>query len=111
MTTMEKALSRPTTITRPSLAERGAAFWKLVAADWRRNKYVYIILLPVVLYYLIFHYGPMYGALIAFQDFNPAKGLLASKWVGLENFRDFFDSVYFVRLVRNTVMINVLELV
>ncbi|HYR94616.1 MAG TPA: ABC transporter permease subunit [Methylomirabilota bacterium] len=69
------------------------------------------MLLPVVLYYLIFHYGPMWGALIAFQDFNPVKGIFGSKWVGLQNFQDFFASVYFTRLLFNTLAISVLELV
>ncbi len=69
------------------------------------------MLLPVLLYYLVFHYGPMYGAVIAFQDFNPVKGVLGSKWVGLQNFQDFFSGVYFTRLIFNTVAINVLDLV
>jgi putative aldouronate transport system permease protein len=68
------------------------------------------MLLPVILYYLIFHYGPMYGALIAFQDFNPVKGIFGSKWVGLQNFQDFFSSVYFTRLLFNTLAISVLEI-
>ena len=69
------------------------------------------MLLPVLLYYLVFHYLPMYGAVIAFQDFNPVKGVFGSKWVGLENFTDFFSSVYFGRLIFNTVAISVLEIV
>src|SRR5205809_207146 len=69
------------------------------------------MLAPVVLYYLIFHYGPRYGAVIAFQDFNPVKGVVGSKWIGLQNFQDFFASVYFARLMVNTVAISVLDLV
>ena len=69
------------------------------------------MLLPVVLYYLVFHYGPMYGAVIAFQDFNPVKGVFGSKWVGLQNFQDFFSGVYFGRLMFNTLAISVLEIV
>jgi len=61
-----------------------------------RNRAIYLMLLPVLAYYLIFHYGPMYGAVIAFQDFNPLRGILGSKWVGLENFTDFFNSVFFL---------------
>jgi putative aldouronate transport system permease protein len=61
------------------------------------------MLLPVLLYYLVFHYLPMYGAVIAFQDFNPVKGVFGSAWVGLQNFQDFFSSVYFSRLIFNTV--------
>jgi putative aldouronate transport system permease protein len=69
------------------------------------------MLLPVLLYYLVFHYLPMYGAVIAFQDFNLVKGVFGSAWVGLQNFQDFFSSVYFSRLIFNTVAINVLDVV
>jgi putative aldouronate transport system permease protein len=69
------------------------------------------MLLPVLLYYLVFHYLPMYGAIIAFEDFNPVKGVFGSTWVGLQNFQDFFSSVYFSRLIFNTVAINVLDIV
>src|SRR5260221_3755690 len=84
---------------------------EIIARDWRRNKYLYLMLLPVVLYYLIFHYIPMYGSVIAFQDFNPAKGIAGSPWVGLENFTHFFQSYYFGRLIRNTLVISSLDLV
>jgi putative aldouronate transport system permease protein len=86
-------------------------FKRRLAADLRRNRYVYLMLLPVVAYYLIFHYGPMYGAIIAFKDFSPAQGILGSPWVGLQNFQDFFSSVYLVRLLRNTLAINVLDII
>jgi putative aldouronate transport system permease protein len=85
--------------------------WQTISRDLRRNKHVYLMLLPVLLYYLIFHYGPMYGAVIAFEDFNPIKGVFGSKWVGLQNFQDFFNSVYFGRLLFNTVAISVLDLI
>ena len=64
------------------------------------------MLLPVLLYYLIFHYQPMYGAQIAFRDFSPARGVLFSRWVGLFHFQTFFESYYFWRLLRNTLLIN-----
>ncbi len=109
MTVLEKTLSRSGAGDR---AERSAfAAWRTRAKkDVLRNRYIYLMLLPVLAYYLIFHYGPMYGSVIAFQDFNPLKGILASKWVGLENFADFFKSVFFVRLLRNTLFINLLDL-
>ncbi len=82
-----------------------------LVADLRHNRYVYLMLVPVVVYYLIFHYGPMYGAIIAFKDFSPAQGILGSPWIGLQNFQDFFGSVYLVRLLRNTLAINVLDII
>jgi putative aldouronate transport system permease protein len=85
--------------------------WQVISRDLRRNRQIYLMLLPILLYYLVFHYGPMYGAVIAFQDFNPVKGVLGSRWVGLQNFQEFFSSVYFTRLVFNTLALNVLDLV
>lgn len=92
-------------------SSRFAGMRQIVARDWQRNKYLYLMLLPVVLYYLIFHYGPMYGAVIAFQNFSPAKGIAGSQWVGIANFTEFFESFYFTRLIRNTFVINLLDLI
>lgn len=78
--------------------------------DWRRNKAIYVMLLPVIAYYLVFHYGPMYGVLIAFQDYNLAKGIWGSPWIGFENFERFFSSYNFARTVINTLAINILDL-
>jgi putative aldouronate transport system permease protein len=86
-------------------------FWQRAARDLTRNKWAYLLLVPVLAYYLIFHYGPMYGTLIAFQDYNPIKGIFGSPWIGFENFRDFFSSVFFGRLLTNTILINLMDLV
>lgn len=67
--------------------------------------------LPVVAYYIIFHYAPMYGAIIAFKEFNPALGIMGSPWVGFKHFKSFFEGVYFWRLVRNTLLISVYSLI
>jgi putative aldouronate transport system permease protein len=75
-----------------------------------KNKYLYLMLLPVLTYFLLFHYKPMYGALIAFKDFNPYKGVWESPWVGFKHFEQFFNSYYFERLLRNTVLISVYSL-
>ena len=53
----------------------------------------------------------MYGAQIAFRDFSPGKGIYGSAWVGFKHFLEFFNSYYFVRLVRNTLLINVYDIV
>jgi len=67
--------------------------------------------IPVLAYYIIFHYGPMYGVIIAFKNFTPARGILGSPWVGLQWFKDFFSSYYFGRLLRNTLLINIYSLI
>lgn len=78
--------------------------------DFRHHKYLYIMILPLVLYYAIFQYAPMYGAIIAFKDFHVARGILDSPWVGFKHFGDFFGSYYFGRLIRNTFMLNLYQL-
>ena len=75
-----------------------------------KSKYLYIMLIPMVLYYVLFHYIPMYGAQIAFRDYLPSIGIWESPWVGLTYFKQFFNSVYFGRLMRNTLLINLYDL-
>lgn len=79
--------------------------------DFRRNKMLYLLVVPVLLFYLIFQYRPMYGALIAFKDYTPTLGVADSPWVGLANFKRFFNSVYFNRLIKNTILLSVYNLV
>ena len=85
-------------------------FFTRLSRDLVKNKGLYVMLLPVVAYYVIFKYLPIYGIQIAFKDFKPRLGVFGSEWIGLKNFTDFFNSVYFSRLIRNTLMINVLNL-
>jgi putative aldouronate transport system permease protein len=75
-----------------------------------KNKFLYIMLVPMVLYYVLFHYMPMYGAQIAFRDYLPSIGIWESPWVGMTYFKQFFNSVYFGRLMRNTLLINLYDL-
>lgn len=75
------------------------------------NRYIYIMLIPVVLYYIIFHYAAMYGMIIAFKEYSVGKGILGSPWVGLANFKAFFGSYYFWRLLKNTLAINILNII
>lgn len=98
--------------TIPKAAPRGKpSFWSRVKKDFSLNKGLYLLVIPVIVYYLIFHYGPMYGASIAFKDFKPALGITGSPWVGLKHFKDFFSSYYFGRLLLNTLRISFATLV
>lgn len=74
--------------------------------DFRKHSWIYFMAIPMILYYILFHYVPMYGAIIAFKKYVPALGIAKSKWVGFKNFSKFFNSVYFTRLIRNTLGIN-----
>lgn len=82
-----------------------------IAKDMVKNKYLYMMLTPVLLYFIIFHYFPMYGSIIAFKDFNPRLGIGGSAWVGLEHFKDFFGGMYFWRVFKNTLMISLYDLI
>lgn len=85
--------------------------WELMKRRIWRNKELYLIILPVLVYYILFHYKPMYGLIIAFQDYSPRRGIWGSDWVGLQNFKDFFGGIYFWRLLRNTLSISLVTLV
>ena len=70
----------------------------------KKYKYMYLIVLPGLLFFLIFHYFPMYGIQLGFKDFQIGKGIWASPWVGLEKFRDIFADKEFWRAFRNTIL-------
>lgn len=71
-----------------------------------RNRSLYLMIIPVLIFFILFHYKPMYGAIIAFKDYTPALGIAESPWVGWDNFTRFFSSVYFGRLIRNTILLS-----
>lgn len=72
-----------------------------------RDKWLYVLLLPGLLLTLVFKYFPMYGAIIAFKNYNPMLGILKSPWVGLEHFKEFILSPNFIVLLENTLKISV----
>lgn len=79
---------------------------KAIKRDLRLNWAVYLMAVPVIVYFIIFNYIPMGGVLMAFQNFKIRKGIMGSDWVLFDNFIRFFNSVHFWRLVRNTVLIS-----
>ncbi len=86
-------------------------FLAIAIKDIRRNKILYILSIPIILWYLIFCYRPMVGVLMAFQNFNPVKGILGSQWVGMQHFVDFFTGIYAWRTIRNTLALSLLDLI
>lgn len=76
----------------------------------RANKALYLMLVPGILYYLIFHYAPMAGIVIAFKDFDIFSGIWSSEWVGLRHFRQLFESEAFFRIFRNSLCISFYKL-
>ncbi|TDQ41070.1 ABC transporter permease [Aureibacillus halotolerans] len=85
-------------------------YWYRLGKDLKRNRYIYAMVLPAVLYYAIFHYAPMYGLQIAFKEYSTTIGIWNSPWSGFEHFKDFFSGYYFWPLIRNTVLISLFEL-
>lgn len=77
----------------------------------KKHKFIYLMFLPIAVYYIIFMYVPMFGNIIAFQDFKMSRGILYSDFVGLKHFENFLKDVYFWRLLKNTLVINVMSLV
>jgi len=72
---------------------------------------LYLMLIPALLFYIIFHYLPMAGLLIAFKEYSPWKGIAASDWVGFKYFVEFFQSPYAWRVIRNTLTISLSSLI
>ncbi len=79
--------------------------------DFRRFKYVYLMLIPVLAYFVLFKYKPMTNMIIAFQDFNIYKGISGSKFVGFDNFVKFFQLKDCWRMIRNTLMLSLYSIV
>jgi putative aldouronate transport system permease protein len=84
---------------------------KILARDFSDNKFKYLMILPVLVYFILFAYKPMYGLIIAFQDYRPNLGFFRSPFVGFKHFVNFFSDVYFARLLRNTVSLSLLSIV
>ena len=80
-----------------------------------QHRYIYFMLLPVMLYFIVFHYFPMVGILIAFKDYSVKytfwENIFHTPWVGLKHFKSFFESFYFQRVFWNTVIINLYGLI
>ena len=83
---------------------------KIAKIVWKHRDY-YLMLLPAVIYVIIFCYVPMYGLQIAFKNYRISLGFSGSKWVGLKHFRDFFNGYSFVPLLKNTLFLSLYQLV
>jgi ABC-type polysaccharide transport system, permease component len=76
-----------------------------------RYRWLYLFMIPGILYYLIYHYVPMFGLVVAFQDYNLMQGVTGSPWVGWDNFKAVFESPDFPQLMKNTVILSLYRLV
>ncbi|WP_240419586.1 ABC transporter permease [Paenibacillus periandrae] len=81
---------------------------------WRqiiKGRYIYLLAMPGFLFLFLFKFVPMWGLLLAFQEYNPFKGLMGSQWVGLKHFTDLLNDANFYRMLRNTLLINLFGLI
>ena len=81
-----------------------------IAKELRHNWILYLMILPVLIYYIIFSYAPMYGIVIAFKDYKVKQGILGSAWVGLKHFKRFFGIYNFSNLLKNTLTLSIYSL-
>lgn len=88
---------------KPHKKKRPNSFWK--------NRYIYLLMLPGILFFLIYKYLPMAGLIIAFQDFSPFRGYFESQWIGLEHFEKIFSSPEVARVIWNTLVLSFLQIV
>lgn len=90
------------------------AVWKPQKISWKtdlkQNKEVYLIFLPVFILFFVLNYIPMFGILMAFEDYRVTDGIFGSKWVWFENFAELFSGAEFARALRNTVFIGLLKI-
>jgi len=96
-----------------SYHKKKASLGTRIKNELYKNRYLYLLTIPVLLYYLIFCYVPMAGIVIAFKQFDIGKGvggIFTSNWVGLKYFREFFNSINFYKLIRNTFLISFYDL-
>ena len=84
---------------------------RLKRTDIVKNRWLYLLLLPAIVFIVIFAYIPMVGVLIAFEDFDPIAGIFKSRWVWFENFVFFFSSADWIQVTLNTLYLNTLFIV
>lgn len=92
-----------------SVGKKGLAV--RIKQDLKHNWWLWLMFLPVIIYYAIFNYTPMYGITLAFKDYKVSKGIVGSPWVGLKYFERFFSGYYFGDLLKNTLGISIYSLV
>ena len=94
----------------PRSLPKNTSWWKTLKKNVVRDRYLLLLVLLPVLYFIIFHYVPMYGLQIAFKRYSPGRGIWGSPWVGLKWFEQFFGSYFAGRLIRNVLLLNIYSL-
>ncbi len=98
------------TNARVSSAAARPGYWKKLGMDLAKNKWLYIMMIPGVIYFIVFKYLPMWGVVIAFENYVPYSGVFGSKWVGLKWFQMFFKSNWTL-YITNTLILSFMSIV
>lgn len=91
--------------TGTELRKRSSLTGRVKNELWQ-NRYLYLLAIPVIAYYVLFCYVPMFGLVIGFKQYELGKSIMECQWVGLKYFKEFFSGIYFGRLMRNTLLIS-----
>lgn len=101
------AHSSPPAMAQAMARSRSGGLWKSI----KRDKYLYMMLVPIAAFYLLFKYAPMFGEIIAFKNYRFSDGIWGSEWVGLKHFRNLFSSPDFFNVLKNTLLLNVYNVI
>ena len=89
----------------------GKQYWRRLGSEVKRDRWLYLLLLPGLIYFIVFKYLPMFGIVIAFENYVPFSGVLGSQWVGLKWFQYFFKFPAWINYLKNTLILSVMNLV
>ncbi len=96
---------------RKAMHGTGPEYWRRLWADIKRDKWLFLLLLPGLIYFIVFKYLPMWGLVISFENYVPFSGVLGSEWVGLKWFQYFFRSPSWTRYLGNTLILSLMSIV
>jgi putative aldouronate transport system permease protein len=105
MNTVSSKMKQRTAATR--LAGAGINIWRQLV----KGRYLYVLAMPGFLFLVLFKFAPLWGLLLAFQDYSPFKGITGSQWVGMKHFMELFESANFYTMLRNTLVINLFGII
>ena len=89
----------------------GKQYWRRLGSEVKRDRWLYLLLLPGLIYFIVFKYLPMFGIVIAFENYVPVSGVLGSPWVGFKWFESFFKFPAWINYLKNTLVLSVMNLV
>ena len=104
-------MAKETKLARAQIYGTGKQYWHRLGQDIIRDKWLYLLLLPGVIYFLVFKYLPMWGIVISFENYVPYKGVFGSEWVGLKWFNYFFSNKAWTRYLANTLILSLMNIV